>query len=93
MYGKRTGGMGGSKKAKILRTYYVHSPNAQKKRGPLAYANKNTNGMQITKYHALGSSQNLLPIDSTRAHKGVVFSCQGSYFFERNATLAISDMP
>ena len=25
-YGMRTGGMGGSKKAKMLRTYYVHSP-------------------------------------------------------------------
>ena len=25
-YGMRTGGMDGSKKAKILRTYYVHSP-------------------------------------------------------------------
>ena len=36
--------------------------------------------MQITKYHALGSSQDFLPIDSTRAHKGVVLSCQDSYF-------------
>ena len=25
-YGMRTGGMDGSKKAEILRTYYVHSP-------------------------------------------------------------------
>ena len=28
-YGMRTGGMGGSKKAKMLRTYYVHSPLAR----------------------------------------------------------------